>query len=236
MDDFRNLISVVVFAGIVSGLALAAVQQVAVRPLITIAEELEAVSHVGHHGAVADEDGTGEWTPADGAERLGFTVLGTVLTGIAYAALLFGVASLLSLSVDARRGLLLGLGGFACFALAPALGLPPKPPGVAGAELVAAQMWWASTALATATGLVLFARAGRRWSWWVIGAVVVVAPHVVGAPQAPRPDTEALRELGTRFAATSVATQAVFWVILGAVGGYLYARAFAPGSLIGREP
>jgi cobalt transporter subunit CbtA len=152
-------------------------------------------------------------------------VISTLLLSVGYAALLFGIVDLMSLRVGPRDGLLLGLAAFACVALAPAAGLPPKPPGVQGAELNAAQIWWASTAVATAIGLGLIAFARGRWMWWVVGALVIAAPHLVGAPPVAPPMTEALRALSAKFAIASVATQLVFWLVLGGAGGYFYVRS-----------
>jgi predicted cobalt transporter CbtA len=54
--------------------------------------------------------------------------------------------------LDARRGLLWGLGGFAALHLAPAVGLPPELPGMASADLAARQPGGPLRG-ATATGL-----------------------------------------------------------------------------------
>jgi predicted cobalt transporter CbtA len=107
---------------------------VAVGPLIDRAEQLEPAGHEGHASAAAAPH---EWEPADGTERTMYTVLGTTLTGIAFAALIFGVALVLGLELNVTRGVALGLLGFACCAFAPAMGLPPKPPGAAASATVA---------------------------------------------------------------------------------------------------
>jgi cobalt transporter subunit CbtA len=224
MGEFRRLMTIVLVAGIAAGLALAAVQIATIGPLIRVAEQYETATAGHDHPATA---APAEWQPSDGFERTGYTVLGTLLVGIAYAALLFGGAALLSFEVDVRRGILLGLAGFASFALAPALGVAPRPPGVAGAELHSAQIWWIATAIATAIGLALIARARGRWSWRIAGPIVLVAPHLVGAPHAEPARTDALRELSSRFAVTSVATQAVFWLVLGVIGGYVYQKTLS---------
>jgi cobalt transporter subunit CbtA len=216
MGEFRRLMTIVLVAGIAAGLALAAVQIATIGPLIRVAEQYETATAGHDHPATA---APAEWQPSDGFERTGYTVLGTLLVGIAYAALLFGGAALLSFEVDVRRGILLGLAGFASLA--------PRPPGVAGAELHSAQIWWIATAIATAIGLALIARARGRWSSRIAGPIVLVAPHLVGAPHAEPARTDALRELSSRFAVTSVATQAVFWLVLGVIGGYVYQKTLS---------
>ncbi len=118
-------------------------------------------------GTVAPE----EWQPQDGVERTMYTVLGTSLTGIAFAAVLFGIASALGLELNVTRGLLLGLASFACCALAPSIGLPPKPPVAAAADLHAAQVWWVTSAIATAAGPLGDLAIGRFVDlarWWDI--------------------------------------------------------------------
>jgi predicted cobalt transporter CbtA len=75
------------------------------------------------------------WQPAEGWQRTTFTALTAILSGIGFAALLFGSLALAGSSVNIRHGALWGLAAFACFGLAPALGLPPQPPGGAAASL-----------------------------------------------------------------------------------------------------
>src|SRR5205807_3047641 len=117
-----------------------------------------------------------EWEPARGLERTGYTVLADVLAGIGFAFLLAGgvaLAQLRGYPVDARRGLIWGAAGFAVFALAPAIGLPPELPGMQAAALVARQEWWLMTAAATALGLGLLVFVPQRVVW-VVGAAILV--------------------------------------------------------------
>jgi len=126
-------------------------------------------------------------------------------------------------AIDARRGLIWGAAGFAVFALAPAIGLPPELPGMEAASLAARQQWWLLTAAATAAGLglLIFARpAALR----VIGAVLIVLPHLIGAPAAPHGSTGVPAELAAEFATASLAVAAAFWLLLGGVSGWLYRR------------
>jgi cobalt transporter subunit CbtA len=222
VDSFRRLVTAALLAGTLAGGLLAMLQLAAVGPLIALAETYERQAPTpsedqpgAHAHAAADE-----WEPSAGVERTGYTVLGTVLMGIAYAALLLGAAALLGVELDVRTGVWLGLAGCACFAVAPSLGLPPKPPGVPGADVHAAQVWWAGTAVATAIGLTLIAAARGRWGLRVIGLLCLAAPHVIGAPQ-PLSAPEVPEALIRRFAVTSVATQAAFWLLLGAIAGYV---------------
>ena len=104
-----------------------------------------------------------DWKPNDGWERSLFTAASTILTGIGFAALLLSTVSVCGFELDVRRGLLWGLAGFVCFAVAPALGLPPVPPGVPESDVRARQLWWVMTVAATAAGLFLIFAARRGW-------------------------------------------------------------------------
>jgi cobalt transporter subunit CbtA len=214
---FRRLLTVVLIAGTTAGLLLAALQLVTVVRLI---HQAEAYEHGEHSEAGDAAPGEHDWQPSDGLERTTYTVLGTMLTGIAYSALLFGVASLLGLELERRRGLWLGLAGFLCCALAPALGLPPRPPGVPRVALHAAQAWWCATALATAVGLWAMTQAEGKWTWRVAGLACLLCPHLIGAPQATGTSIVPA-DVSRSFVVASIATQAVFWVLLGGVGGHL---------------
>jgi cobalt transporter subunit CbtA len=160
VNQFRKLMVVVFGAGALAGLVLFAVQYFTVVPLIQAAETYEAAGNEAHSGTAHENEG---WQPAEGWERTSFTVLTTVLTGIGFAAMLFGAMALAGKSINTRQGALWGLAAFACFSLAPALGLPPEPPGVAVADLHQRQIWWAGTVIATAVGVWLIA--GQRRSW-----------------------------------------------------------------------
>lgn len=227
MPEFRRLVTAALLAGTLAGGLLAALQIVTMGPLIVEAEGYERAAAAAE--PASDHHAAAEWEPADGLERTGYTVLGTILTAIAYAAMALAVASLLGIELNLRRGVLLGLAGCACFTLAPALGLPPKPPGVAGAELHAAQIWWAGTAAATAVGAILLARGPAGWPWRVLGVAAILAPHVIGAPPPLEPPLVPA-ELITRFAVYSVATQTVFWLLLGAIGGAIAGRLAVRGT------
>jgi cobalt transporter subunit CbtA len=224
LAGFRRLMRVALVAGLSAGAVLAALQFFAIRPMIQVAEVYEtALQHAGK----LPPDNPLEWQPTEGLERVGYTVASTLLLGVGYAALVFGLASLLGLRIGAREGLLLGIAAFACVSLAPSLGLPPRPPGVEGAELNAAQAWWTATAGATAIGLALIAFAKGRSMWRAAGVGVMLLPHLVGPPSVAPPLTDALRALSVKFALVSIVTQGAFWVVLGTTGGWFTARTAA---------
>jgi len=209
-----------ILAGAAAGFMLFLLQWALVTPLIRRAE---AFQRLGPWSVVAAHHAAAAWEPADGAERVAYTAVGTVLTGIGFSAVLLGLASLLGLDLDARRGLRLGLCGFVCVALAPALGLPPKPPGVAVPDLEAAQLWWVLTVVLSSAGLWLLL--APRGSTLVrgAGALTMAIPHLLGAPAATA-STLVPRDLTWRFAATAIGTQALFWLMLGTLGGWMQTR------------
>jgi cobalt transporter subunit CbtA len=221
VSQLRKLMVVAFAAGTLAGLVLFAVQYITVVPLIQAAETYEAAAHDAHDSNVPNEDEG--WRPAEGWERTSLTAITTVLTGIAFAAILFGVMALGGKTIDIRRGALWGLAAFTCFSLAPALGLPPQPPGVAIADLYQRQLWWAGTAIATAFGVWLITGKERTWLLRTAGAVCLLLPHLIGSPAATGQNSIPA-ELVRRFAIASVTTSCIFWLLVGTLGGLIYSR------------
>ena len=211
--------SVVFLSGTLAGLALFVVQRLTVIPLIETAETYETAQHA-NSGAPHEEEG---WQPANGRERTFFTAMTTILTGIGFAAILFGGLALSGARVNARSGALWGLLAFACFGIGPALGLPPQPPGTAVAGIAERQIWWIGTALATASGLWLVAGKKRTWLLRIAGIACLMLPHLIGAPVG-RGQNAVPAQLIRRFAVTSLVTTGIFWLVLGITGGFLCSR------------
>jgi cobalt transporter subunit CbtA len=223
MDRFRHMMTLVLLSGAAAGLILFAVQHLTIEPLIQKAEVYEKA---GEDAAIAA--GTGHhhdegWQPADGWERTSFTALATVLTGIGFAAVLFGVVFLAGKPLNPKSGLLWGLAAFTCIGLARAFGLPPQPPGVAAADIYARQIWWVGTVVATAIALWLFFGKGIPKLVRPLGIVVLIIPHLIGAPVA-NGENVVPAQLIHRFAMLSIATTGMFWLLLGSMGGFLYKR------------
>jgi cobalt transporter subunit CbtA len=242
-----RLLKTGLLAGFLTAIVYTAVQSVTVTPLILEAETYENATPGHSHGAAVRPaagdavlilahghaepaatsdhgDHGGGWAPADGAARLFFTFLANLVAGVGFALLLAAGMALRGKPVDARLGLLWGLAGFAACSLAPALGLPPEVPGAAVADLTARQTWWLATAAATAGGIALIAFA-PRWPLRALGAVALLAPHLVGAPHAPAGAQGAVPpELASHFVVWSLATAALFWALLGTTCGALYRR------------
>jgi cobalt transporter subunit CbtA len=220
MTQLRKLMVVVFAAGTLAGLALFVVQHFTVVPLIHAAENYEAGAHQANSNVPNDDEG---WHPAEGWQRTSLTALTTVLTGIGFAAILFGVMAISGKTIDTQHGALWGLAAFTCFSLAPALGLPPQPPGVAVADLPQRQLWWAGTVIATAVGMWLITGQMRSWPLRISGAVCLFLPHLIGAPAASGLSSVPA-ELVRRFTIASLATSGVFWLLIGTLGGLIYSR------------
>ena len=220
MSLFRKLMVAVFWSGVVAGLVLSAVQHFTVVPLIQAAETYEASARGAHSGAPLEDEG---WQPAEGWERTSFTALTTVLTGVGFAAMLFGVMALAGKTINMQHGALWGLAAFACFSLAPALGLPPQPPGVAVADLHERQLWWVGAVIATAVGVWLITGQRRSWLVRTCGAIFLLLPYLIGAPSATGQNSVPA-ELVRRFTIASVATSGIFWLLVGMLGGMIYSR------------
>jgi len=58
----------------------------------------------------------------------------------------------------------------------------------------------------------------------LLGLLVFVVPHVIGAPVAIG-ESSVPAELVRQFAALSILTTGMFWIALGAIGGFFYRRS-----------
>lgn len=161
-----------------------------------------------------------EWEPKDGIERTLYTALADMVTAVAFSLLLVAAMELRGGNMDWRTGLFWGLAGFVVFTLAPGLGLPPEVPGTAAAPLHARQIWWASTAAATAGGLVLLFLQ-RRPVWVVAGLVLLIVPHLYGAPQPSEYKSAAPEGLAHEFIVIATITSLLFWIVLGTLTGFI---------------
>ena len=208
----RALILSAAAAGVVGGLVAAAYQALVATPLILEAEIFEQAM------AAAAE-------APDGAElgRHLLTSLATVILATGGALILLGLMNLERGAITARRALPWGAGAFIAVALAPAVGLPPELPGMPAADLAERQIWWLATVLATSFGLwTIFCRGGRAAI--ALGLLVIVLPHIVGAPQPASHETDVPASLAAQFVAASLAGSLILWVVVSSVAGAVYDR------------
>jgi cobalt transporter subunit CbtA len=182
----------------------------------------EATTHTHEDGTAHVHDAEA-WAPEDGWERDLYSLGAEIVTGVGYAFLLTAAIVFFGKGADWRRGILWGLAGFACFSLAPALGLPPELPGTEAAPLVERQVWWIGTAIATAAGLYAAARL-RNIAGYAIAVVLIALPHVIGAPHPETPGGLAPEELEHKFILVAVGTSLVFWLVLGVLAGAFFKR------------
>jgi cobalt transporter subunit CbtA len=227
MDYFRNIVVVAALA--IAGLGMTVAQQLTTVPLILKAETYEGAAPAHDHGdavtaeAGAHEHGDDGWSPADGLERTAFTALTNIVTGIGFALLLVAASELFGGITDWRQGLFWGLAGFATFTLAPGLGLPPELPAMPAAELGPRQLWWVATALSTAIALGLLVY--QRSLVAVIAAIVLlVMPHLIGAPQPMSYESPVPEGLHHSFVVAVVLTTLLFWMLLGGLAGLFRGR------------
>lgn len=238
MSIFRSIVFTAVAAGLVVGLIVTAIQHFGVVPLILRGEVYEqaaeaaapvamAESHDGQTAGAHDQEGhdhgAGAWEPSPGLERNAFTAAANILTAIGFSLLLGAAFALRGKAVTWREGLLWGLAGFVVFMVAPGLGLPPELPGMPASELGPRQVWWIGTVAATAAGLGLILLKRAPWAA-ILGLVLIVAPHVVGAPEMLDEPTNVPESLVHQFVVTVTLTSFLFWVLLGSLSGALYRR------------
>ena len=204
----RALVLSAAAAGLAGGLVAAAYQALVVTPLIVEAEVFE---HAGNGAGGA------------GPGRHLLTGLATIVLATGGALILLGLMILDGRRIDARHALPWGVAAFVAAALAPAAGLPPELPGMAAADLAERQIWWLAAALATAFGLwTIFCRGGMASI--VLGLLVIVLPHVVGAPQPPGHDSAVPAGLAAQFVASSLAGSLILWVVVAGVAGGMFER------------
>jgi len=252
MELFRKLVFAAALAGLIAGIFVTVVHQIATVPVILKAEVYEKAAEeaaaatattAGSAAATTEsstasdemagmshdehEHGAGEWGPADGFQRNAFTVLADLLTGIGFALLLVSAFALRGGEINWQSGLYWGLAGFVAFTLAPGLGLPPEVPGTQAAPLLARQIWWVFTVAAACGGLAcLFL--GRKALWCLAGMALLVVPHIVGAPQLEHAHRAAPESIAHQFIVAAVITSLLFWAALGTLSGYFYRRIVRP--------
>jgi cobalt transporter subunit CbtA len=221
----RALFFAALIAGIAAGAVASVIQAAKMWPLIAAAEVLEATVPLHHDQGAA----TPVWSP-EGPLRPALTVLFNIVAGLGLGLILNALTHLWTLRsgrlFNPSNGVLWGAAGFAAFSLAPAVGLPPELPGMVAGGLIERQLWWIATGCCTASGItLLLCLAG---AWRSAGIVLIVLPHVIGAPHVDGHGAIP-GEMAAAFAAASLGASAVFWVVLGWVSGWMQQRLAETG-------
>jgi cobalt transporter subunit CbtA len=214
MAVFRRLVFAALCAGLLSGVFATVAHQIGTVPLMLQAETYEKPSEHEH---------TSAWEPQNGGERAAYTLLADILTGVGFALLLGAGLTLRGGEIGWREGLFWGLAGFATFTVAPSLGLPPQLPGSEAAPLLDRQLWWVGTVIATGCSLALIAFTTRA-RWAIIATVLIVLPHLYGAPEPAEHNGPVPAVLAHHFVVAAIVSNFLFWLILGASTGYFHER------------
>ena len=246
---FRRIVLTAFISGTLAGLALAVLQGLWVVPLLLEAERYERTAApvpAGGDAAIAARPGAdqpvaqpphGSALPSPAGVRYAplrrtlLTAVAEMIAGFAFALILVGCIALRGRPVGPREGLAWGLAGYAVFVGAPALGLPPELPGMAAAALGPRQVWWLGTLASTGAGLALAVFA-RSWPLRGMGLVLLIFPHLAGAPHLTpdaTPGAGPPAELAQRHVGAVLATLAVFWLLLGLLVGWGWRRLRPPG-------
>lgn len=223
---FGKLLTTGLLAGAVAGVAAAILQFTFVIPILLEGELFETGQRV--HFSASGSPQSLRGAPGLGGEwgRHLLTVAFNLVTYVGFGLLLAALMSLAEMrgltKITPRQGIIWGLAGFIAVQLAPALGLPPELPGTVGAEIGPRQSWWSLTILASCIGLWLIAF-GRGYLP-PAGILLLLAPHVIGAPVTDTYWGIAPPELAAEFATISLGTAAAGWTLLGFCCAWFWSR------------
>lgn len=224
---FARILTSALFAGAVAGAIAALIQLWFVQPVMLHAELYEsgALVHFGADAAAPASQDTLGFAPV----RDGLSVIFTMLVYSGYAMVLLALMTLAEkrgAAINARTGLVWGVAGFVAVHLAPGFSLPPEVPGVAAADVYDRQLWWGGTVIAASIAMWLIAF-GKSWTAWGAAVVLMLAPHVIGAPEPQVFTGPVPTEIGALFAARALGAGLAAWVMLGAFAGFFWSREAA---------
>lgn len=219
---FTRILTSALFAGAAAGLIAALLQLYFVQPVLLHAELYEGgdLVHFGTESTVPAVQDLGGFD----AVRDGLSVIFTMLIYAGYGLVMIALMSMAEARgavISARTGLIWGVAGFVAVHLAPGFTLAPEVPGVAAADVYDRQYWWYATVLTAALAMWLIAF-GRNWAAWGAAVVLLLAPHVIGAPEPEVFTGPVPTELGALFAARAFGVGLAAWVLLGGFAGYFW--------------
>ena len=239
---FRNILLSAIVVGIFTGLLYGLFQHFQISPIIYAAEAYEVVEDsapTAHtHAETADHHVHNEeaWGPADGAERIGYTIGADVAIAIAYALFMISFMALHNLKANKPKltmatGAAWGIASMLIFFAAPAMfGLHPEVPGTEAAILENRQGWWALCVALTAAGIAVLYYAPTKLK--LGGLILAAIPHMIGAPMPEHHGfantdpqaVEALTQLTTQFYLFTAIGMGIFFVLLGMLSGLAVQR------------
>lgn len=225
----QRLFASALFSGLIVGLIATALQFGFVIPLLLEGELYESGArlHFSATGSPQSPSGAPPYT-AEHARHL-LTVAFNMINYTAFG--LFMVAGYAILEnrgqpITQRDGLLWGIAGFAIVLMAPAFGLPPELPGTIAPEVGPRQAWWLGTVLATLAGILAISFVQGTFPV-IIGLALILAPHIIGAPQLETYFGIAPPELSAHFVTRTLGVGLVAWLALGAFTAYFWNRPAA---------
>lgn len=202
------------FAGTVAGFIAGLLQWQFVQPILLHAELYEQGILTHFNGSFSNTDVALERLQP---VRDGLSILFTMLLYIGYALIVVALMSVRQMQGDTispKTGIIWGIAGYVAFQFAPAVSLPPEVPGVAAADVEIRQIWWFATVILTALGLWLISFS-KQSILMIGGALLIVAPHLVGAPEPEIFTGPAPTEIGALFAGRALGIGLASWALLG---------------------
>ncbi|MDE0532854.1 MAG: CbtA family protein [Albidovulum sp.] len=221
---FTKILTSALFAGAAAGFIASLLQLGFVQPVLLHAELYESgeLVHFGAAAAANAQQGLHGFDPL----RDGLSIAFTIAIYCGYALILVAAMALATQRgevVTARNGIIWGVAGFVAVHFAPGFSLAPEVPGVAAADVPARQAWWFATVAGAAVALWLIAF-GRNWVAWAIAAILLLAPHIIGAPEPDQFTGLVPTEIGAQFASRAFGVGFAAWVLVGLFAGYFWNR------------
>jgi cobalt transporter subunit CbtA len=220
---FSRVVTAALFSGCIAGLLGGLLQLYFVQPVLLHAELYESgqLTHFGSDPMVYNHEGHRDFDIMRDLLSLGFSMAIYVGYGLIMVALMaFRIES--DQMVSIRQGLVWCLAGFISVHLAPGFGLPPEVPGVASASLEAREIWWGGTVLASTLAFWIIAF-GRTPISFGLAIILLLAPHVIGAPEPDILRGPVPPEIASHFAARAFGVGITSWALLGLFSSYFLA-------------
>lgn len=221
---FTKILTSALFAGASAGFIASLLHLGFVQPVLLHAELYESgeLVHFGARAAVTAHQGFLGFDPL----RDGLSIAFNIAIYCGYALILVAAMALATHRgevVTSRKGIIWGIAGFVAVHFAPGFTLAPEVPGNAAADVPARQAWWFATVAGAAVALWLIAF-GRNWVAWAAAAMLLLAPHIIGAPEPDQFTGPAPAEIGALFASRAFGVGFAAWVLTGLFAGYFWKR------------